>query len=225
VSGEVQRKVRESDIHEVLEILKAEVAKLREPAVTRVSRQRDPFKVLVSCVISLRTKDEVTGEASARLFEAASTPGDMAAIPESRIEKLIYPAGFYRVKARNIRELSRQILDRFDGKVPDTLEELLTLPGVGRKTANLVVSVGFGKPGICVDTHVHRISNRLGYVSTRTPKETEFALREKLPPEYWIYFNDLLVTYGQNICTPLSPFCSRCRLSHLCSRVGVERSR
>jgi endonuclease-3 len=217
--------LRESDIHEVLEILKTEVAKLREPAVARVSRQRDPFKVLVSCVISLRTKDEVTSEASARLFEAASTPRDVAGLPESRIEKLIYPAGFYRVKARNIREISRQILNKFDGKVPDTIEELLTLPGVGRKTANLVVSVGFGKPGICVDTHVHRISNRLGYVSTKTPKETEFALRKKLPPEYWIYFNDLLVTYGQNICTPVSPFCSRCRLSHLCSRVGVERSR
>jgi endonuclease-3 len=217
--------LREEDIHEMIGILREEVARLREPAVTRVSRQRDPYKVLISCVISLRTKDEVTGEASTRLFETAADASAMAGLPESRIEELIYPAGFYRVKARNIREISRRILNQYGGRVPDTIEELLTLPGVGRKTANLVVSVGFGKPGICVDTHVHRISNRLGYVSTRTPRETEFALRDKLPPEYWIDFNDLLVTYGQNICTPVSPHCSTCRLAPLCSRVGVERSR
>jgi len=217
--------VREEDIHEVIRLLREEVARLREPAVTRVSRSRDPFKVLVSCLISLRTKDEVTGEASARLFEAADTAERMANLTERKIEKLIYPAGFYRVKARNIREISRRVSREYGGRVPDTIDELLNLPGVGRKTANLVVSQGYGKPGICVDTHVHRISNRLGYVHTRTPKETEFALREKLPPEYWTDFNDLLVTYGQNVCTPVSPRCSICTLSELCDRVGVERSR
>jgi endonuclease-3 len=208
-----------------VQLLREEVAMLREPAVTKVSRQRDPFKVLISCVISLRTKDEVTDAASTRLFENADTAERMADLAESRIEKLIYPAGFYRVKARNIREISRRILGEYRGKVPDTIDELLTLPGVGRKTANLVVSLGYGKPGICVDTHVHRISNRLGYVSTRTPRETEFALREKLPGEYWLDFNDLLVTFGQHICTPISPHCSSCRLETLCDRVGVTRSR
>jgi len=217
--------MRNGEIHGMVRVLREEVAKLREPAVTTVSRQRDPFKVLVSCVISLRTKDEVTGEASARLFGTADTAERMAELPESRIEKLIYPAGFYRVKARNIREISRRIMNEYHGKVPDSIEELLKLPGVGRKTANLVVSLGYGKPGICVDTHVHRISNRLGYVHTKTPRETEFALREKLPPEYWIDFNDLLVTYGQNICTPVSPHCSTCSLEPLCDRVGVEKSR
>jgi endonuclease-3 len=217
--------VKDESIHRIVQLLREEVDRLREPAVTRVSRQRDPFKVLISCVISLRTKDEVTGEASARLFEAADTAERMAELPESRIEELIYPAGFYRVKARNIREISRRVTGEYSGRVPDTIDELLTLPGVGRKTANLVVSMGYGKPGICVDTHVHRISNRFGYVRTRTPKETEFVLREKLPPEYWMDFNDLLVTYGQNICTPVSPRCSICRLQPLCDRVGVERSR
>jgi endonuclease-3 len=217
--------VEDEDIHQVIRLLRREVGRLREPAVTRVSRSRDPFKVLVSCVISLRTKDEVTGEASARLFEAADTAERMGNLTERKIEKLIYPAGFYRVKARNIREISRRITREYGGRVPDTIDELLTLPGVGRKTANLVVSVGYGKPGICVDTHVHRISNRLGYVRTRTPRETEFALRDKLPPKYWIDFNDLLVTYGQNICTPVSPRCSICGLAALCDRVEVERSR
>ena len=212
-------------IHEVIRILREEVASLREPAVTQVSRQRDPFKVLISCIISLRTKDEVTRESSLRLFEAADNPDKMSGLTEKRIEKLIYPAGFYRVKAKNIREISRRIANEYHDRVPDEIDELLKLPGVGRKTANLVVSMGFGKPGICVDTHVHRISNRLGYVRTKTPKETEFALRGKLPPQYWMDVNDLLVTYGQHICTPTSPYCSTCRLAPYCDRVGVERSR
>jgi endonuclease-3 len=217
--------VKDEAIHPVINILREEVAKLREPAVTQVSRQRDPFKVLISCIISLRTKDEVTGESSKRLFEVADDPFAMASLAQGRVEKLIYPAGFYRVKARNIREISRRIANDYGGKVPDEIDELLKLPGVGRKTANLVVSMGFGKPGICVDTHVHRISNRLGYVQTKTPKETEFALRDKLPPEYWMDVNDLLVTYGQNICTPISPHCSTCKLSPYCDRVGVTKNR
>jgi endonuclease-3 len=217
--------VKDETIHGVVRILREEVASLREPAVTQVSRQHDPFKVLVSCIISLRTKDEVTRESSLRLFEAADNPDRMSGLTEKRIEKLIYPAGFYRVKAKNIREISRIIANEYHGRVPDEIEELLKLPGVGRKTANLVVSMGFGKPGICVDTHVHRISNRLGYVQTKTPKETEFALRDKLPPQYWMDVNDLLVTYGQHICTPISPHCSACRLAPYCDRVGVGKSR
>ncbi len=217
--------MKDEMIHEVIRILREEVASLREPAVTQVSRQRDPFKVLISCIISLRTKDEVTRESSLRLFEAADNPDKMSGLTEKRIEKLIYPAGFYRVKAKNIREISRRIANEYHDRVPDEIDELLKLPGVGRKTANLVVSMGFGKPGICVDTHVHRISNRLGYVRTKTPKETEFALRGKLPPQYWMDVNDLLVTYGQHICTPTSPYCSTCRLAPYCDRVGVERSR
>lgn len=217
--------MKDEMIHEVIRILREEVASLREPAVTQVSRQRDPFKVLISCIISLRTKDEVTRESSLRLFEAADNPDKMSGLTEKIIEKLIYPAGFYRVKAKNIREISRRIANEYHDRVPDEIDELLKLPGVGRKTANLVVSMGFGKPGICVDTHVHRISNRLGYVRAKTPKETEFALRGKLPPQYWMDVNDLLVTYGQHICTPTSPYCSTCRLAPYCDRVGVERSR
>ena len=217
--------MKDEMIHEVIRIMREEVASLREPAVTQVSRQRDPFKVIISCIISLRTKDEVTRESSLRLFEAADNPDKMSGLTEKIIEKLIYPAGFYRVKAKNIREISRRIANEYHDRVPDEIDELLKLPGVGRKTANLVVSMGFGKPGICVDTHVHRISNRLGYVRTKTPKETEFALRGKLPPQYWMDVNDLLVTYGQHICTPTSPYCSTCRLAPYCDRVGVERSR
>ena len=217
--------MKDEMIHEVIRILREEVASLREPAVTQVSRQRDPFKVLISCIISLRTKDEVTRESSLRLFEAADNPDKMSGLTEKIIEKLIYPAGFYRVKAKNIREISRRIANEYHDRVPDEIDELLKLPGVGRKTANLVVSMGFGKPGICVDTHVHRISNRLGYVRTKTPKETEFALRGKLPPQYWMDVNDLLVTYGQHICTPISPYCSTCWLAPYCDCVGVERSR
>jgi endonuclease-3 len=208
-----------------MRILRAECARLDEPIVTEVSRDRDPFKVLISCVISLRTKDEVTRKSSMRLFKEGDTPQQLMRLLPAQIEKLIYPAGFYRVKARNIREISTRLIDEYGGRVPDSIDELLKLPGVGRKTANLVVTLGYGKQGICVDTHVHRISNRFGYVVTKTPEKTEFALREKLPAQYWIEYNDLLVTYGQNICTPISPHCSTCRLLACCDRVGVEKSR
>ena len=149
----------------------------------------------------------------------------MAALTPARIEKAIYPVGFYRTKARVVRDIARDLIARFDGRVPDDIDALLTLKGVGRKTANLVVTIGFGKPGICVDTHVHRISNRLGYVRTRTPDETEMALRAKLPRRYWIGYNDLLVTFGQNVCAPISPKCSACPVRALCRRVGVTTSR
>jgi endonuclease III len=188
-------------------------------------KSRDPFRVLISCLISLRTKDEVTGEASARLFRLATAPGRMADLPTATIARAIYPAGFYRTKATTIREICRVLLERHSGKVPDTMEELLALKGVGRKTANLVLTVGFGKPGICVDTHVHRISNRLGIVATKTPEQTEFALRQVLPPRHWIPYNDLLVTFGQNVCKPISPLCSRCPVAALCPQIGVGTRR
>ncbi len=192
---------------------------------TLARRTRDPFRVLVSGLISLRTKDEVTGEASARLFRLARTPRAMAGLPAARIASAIYPAGFYRTKGRTIKALSRTLLARHGGRVPDDLDTLLTLKGVGRKTANLVLTLGYGKPGICVDTHVHRINNRLGIVRTKTPEQTETALRKVLPPRYWITYNELLVRFGQNVCLPVSPFCSRCPVFDLCPRIGVTRHR
>jgi endonuclease-3 len=186
---------------------------------------RDPFRVLVACILSLRTQDTTTGPAAARLFALARTPVAMLRLSPRRIARTIYPVGFYRTKARVIRAICRDLLGRFDGRVPDDIETLLALPGVGRKTANLVVTMGYGKPGICVDTHVHRISNRLGWVRTRTPEETETALRARLPRRYWIGLNDLLVSFGQNVCLPLSPRCSTCPVRPLCRRVGVRRSR
>ena len=188
-------------------------------------RDRDPFRVLIACILSLRTQDTTTGPASDRLFAAAATPPAMLELPARRIAKLIYPVGFYRTKARVILGICRDLLERFGGRVPDTIDELLTLKGVGRKTANLVVTMGYGKPGICVDTHVHRISNRLGYVKTRNPEETEMALRGKLPRRYWIGYIDLLVSFGQNICVPISPRCSLCPVAALCRRVGVTTKR
>jgi endonuclease-3 len=186
---------------------------------------RDPFRILTACVLSLRTKDRTTAEASRRLFALASDPLSMLRLPLRVIERAIYPVGFYRTKAKQIRKICRRLLDVYSGRVPDSIEELLTLTGVGRKTANLVVTVGYGKPGICVDIHVHRISNRWGYVRTETPEQTEQALRRKLPARYWITFNDLLVPFGQNICQPVSPWCSRCKLEKYCDRVGVTKSR
>jgi len=188
-------------------------------------RRRDPFRVLIACLLSLRTKDETTGPAAERLFALADTPAVMLRLPAPAIERAIFPVGFYRTKARVILGVCRDLLEHFGSRVPDTIDELLTLKGVGRKTANLVVTVGFGKPGICVDIHVHRISNRLGYVRTRAPEETEVALRARLPRRYWIGYNDLLVSFGQNVCLPVSPKCSSCPVRGLCPRVGVTRSR
>ena len=188
-------------------------------------KKRDPFKVLVSCILSLRTLDKTTGEASERLFKLAPDIRSMAKLPLSKIEKAIYPVGFYRVKAQQIRELCSTIISRYGSTVPDDLDVLLTLRGVGRKTANLVLTLGYKKPGICVDTHVHRITNRWGYVKTKTPEKTEFALRKKLPQQYWLDINGLLVTFGQNICRPLSPLCSQCSIALFCDREGVTTSR
>jgi endonuclease III len=218
--------LQDRDIHAVMKILATEVKKFTVPVVTEISStHRDPFHVLVSTILSLRTKDETTREASRRLLKKAPTPESLLVLPEQAVQRLIYPVGFYKSKAKVLRGIARDLLDHHGGRVPDQLDELLKFKGVGRKTANLVLTRGYAKPGICVDTHVHRISNRMGYVTTRTPRETEFALRDKLPSKYWIVYNDYLVAYGQNICKPVSPFCSRCLLGPYCEKRGVGRHR
>lgn len=210
-------------IDRALSILRREARHWKVPAVGAVAGK--PFAVLVSTLISLRTKDAVTFPATARLLALADTPQTLAALDVRAIEKAIYPASFFRVKARTLKNAARDLLDRFDGRVPDDVETLCTLKGVGRKTANLVVTLGWNKPGICVDTHVHRISNIWDYVRSRTPDDTERALRRKLPAKHWMTYNDLLVAFGQNLCVPVSPLCSRCALAGLCPRRGVKRSR
>jgi endonuclease-3 len=214
------------DIHSVIAILRQEVRQWQSPAVTIVSqREGDPFKVLISCILSLRTQDTTTGPASERLFALAATPDTMMLLSKDEIEAAIYPVGFYRNKAGQIIDICRQLVADYDGKVPEEIDQLLMFKGVGRKTANLVVTLGYGKPGICVDTHVHRICNRWGYIATRTPDETEKVLRQCLPSEYWLGINDLLVTFGQNLCRPLSPYCSRCRIAVSCKKLGVSSFR
>jgi len=219
--------LKESErIRKIVEILREEKKKWNVPIVTLMSQTgSDPFKILVATVLSLRTKDEVTAKVAERLFQVADTPEKLLKLEEDEIASLIYPVGFYRRKAKNLKEIAKILIEKYGGKVPDDLEELLKLPGVGRKTANLVITLGYGKPGICVDTHVHRIMNRLGYVKTKTPEETEFALREKLPREFWIEINDLLVSLGQHICHPTSPKCSQCPIEPYCPKIGVKRSR
>ena len=206
--------------------LTQQVRSLRIPWMDQMSAEdRDPFKILISCILSLRTQDKTTAEASQRLFRLAQTPGEMSRLATEKIQKAIYPVGFYRVKAQRIRDLSKEIEGKYDGKVPDTIEELLRLKGVGRKTANLVVTLGYDQPGICVDTHVHRITNRWGLIRTQNPAQTEFALREVLPLRYWKKLNGYLVAFGQGVCKPISPLCSRCKISAFCARTGVGRSR
>ena len=218
--------MKNRDIHKVVAILKEKITSWKNPAVKEISEvTRDPFRVLISCLLSSRTKDTTTEEASKKLFSLASSPQGLAQLAVAEIEKAIYRVGFYRVKARAIKESCHTVVEKYQGKVPQSLEELLKLKGVGRKTANLVISLGFNKPGICVDTHVHRISNRLGYVKTNSPAQTEQALRTKLPKEYWIIFNSLLVPMGQNICTPISPKCSICPIERYCDQAGVIKYR
>lgn len=212
-------------IDRVFEILSREVGALHEPIVGKVAREGDPYKVLISTMLSLRTKDATTEQACSKLFAIASSPEEITRTPLDVIERAIFPVGFYKTKARSIRETSRIILEKFGGTVPSDMDQLLGLPGVGRKTANLVIILGFDDMGICVDTHVHRISNRWGYVSTKTPEATEMKLREILPERYWKDINNFLVPYGQYVCLPVSPFCSKCKLFSLCGRIGVKSSR
>ena len=199
---------------------------LPDPSVTLVGKRwKSPFLVLVSCILSLRTKDVTTLPASERLFKLADTPQKMLTLTVRQIEEAIYPVGFYKTKARNILGICRDIIERFSDQVPSDINRLMTMKGVGRKTANLVLTEGFRIPAMCVDTHVHRISNRFGYVHTKTPEETEMALRKKLPKKHWMDYNCLLVTWGQNICRPISPLCSQCGCEKYCQRKGVLQSR
>lgn len=218
--------VTNRNIHIVIPRLKEAMKHLPDPSVTLVGKRwKTPFHVLISCLLSLRTKDETTLPASERLFALADSPETLLKIPEQTIAKTIFPVGFYKTKARTILGICRDILEKFEGKVPSTMDELLTLKGVGRKTANLVLTEGFAIPAMCVDTHVHRISNRFGYVQTKTPEETETALRAKLPKQYWMEYNAMLVTWGQNVCKPISPFCSRCPVVQYCAQAGVTTRR
>jgi endonuclease III len=207
----------DTHISRIIRLLEKETARYRIPVVSAVARNdKDPFLILVSCILSLRTRDQIAVIASDRLFKRAATPGRIARLRLPALEALIHSVNFYRTKARAIREAARRIEKEFAGKVPGTLEELLSFKGVGRKTANLVLGLGFGIPAICVDTHVHRISNRLGWVMTRTPEETEKALERILSRRYWIRINELLVMFGQNLCYPVRPACGRCPLCAQC---------
>lgn len=210
----------------VLSILKKESKTWDVPIVTLIADQTaDPFRVLITTILSLRTKDETTTEAARRLFARAATPDEILSIPQEDLASIIYPVGFYKQKAKSIHAVCRILIEEHEGLVPADLDTLLTFPGVGRKTANLVLTLGFGIDAICVDTHVHRISNRFGYVRTKTPEETEFALRDVLPREWWIPINDILVAFGQSLCRPVSPWCSRCPVEHYCGKVQVDKHR
>lgn len=215
------------ELHIAFPILKKQVSGLDVPWLEQMvnNTKRDPFKVLISCILSLRTQDKTTGEASERLFHLAGDVKSLSRLSVSKIEKAIYPVGFYKTKAVRIKELCNVLINEFNSKVPDSLNELLALKGVGRKTANLVITLGYKKPGICVDTHVHRITNRWGFVRTTTPDKTEFALRGKLPRKYWLTINGLLVAFGQGICKPISPWCSKCSIYKFCKRAGVKSHR
>lgn len=209
----------------VIEVLERESLKWDSPLVSMIAeRTRSPYKVLISTLLSSRTKDEVTRGATERLFRLGDNPKKMLKVSVEDVEKSIYPVGFYREKAVRILKISKILVERYGGRVPQSLEELLELPGVGRKTANLVLQEAFGIPAICVDTHVHRIVNRLGYVATKNPRETEFELREKLPLKWWMPLNRILVAFGKKICRPIAPLCHSCPVKDLCEKVGVKQS-
>jgi endonuclease-3 len=215
-----------ANVEPVMRALARAIDGLELPAVEKISesQQEDPFQVLIATLLSARTQDATTLAASTRLFKVARTPQTMAKLTVRRIEKLIYPVSFYKHKARHVKETCRILVERFDGGVPGTMEELLTLPGVGRKTANLVLILAFkSRKNICVDTHVHRISNRLGWVRTRTPEETERALYDATDHRWWPLINLYMVTWGQNVCRPLYPRCPECVVRPMCARVGVTR--
>lgn len=213
----MSKKFNDEDIHKVVELLK-DAKQQQSDFVGLMDSFNDPFLVLISCILSLRTNDKTTYPATLRMLELGRAPQDFAKCDIEKLEKTIYPVGFYTNKAKQIIELSKEIVEKHNGKVPDTIEELVKFNGVGRKTANLTVARGFNKPAICVDVHVHRIFNRMGYVKTKNPEETEFALREKLPLQYWIDINTLIVTHGQNVCKPQKPLCSICPVKKYCAQ-------
>lgn len=204
-------------IDEIVNILK-NAKQPKSDFVVLMDNFKNPYLVLIACILSLRTNDKTTYPATLRMLELAKTPKDMKQVKIEDLAQAIYPVGFYENKAKQIIELSKTIDEELDGKVPDEIDELVKFRGVGRKTANLVLSLGFNKPAICVDVHVHRIFNRLGYIKTKTPEETEFALRKKLPEKYWIDINTLLVTHGQNVCKPIKPKCAECPISAYCAK-------
>ena len=206
------------DIDKVVQKLK-DAKQQKSEFVNLMDSFNNPYLVLIACILSLRTNDRTTYPATLRMLELAKTPEEMKNVKVEDLAQAIYPVGFYENKAKQIIELSRKIVDELDGKVPDEIEELCKFKGVGRKTANLVLARGFNKPAICVDVHVHRIFNRLGYVKTKTPEETEFALREKLPLKHWIDINTLIVTHGQNVCKPIKPNCSECPIEEYCAKL------
>ncbi|ARN56204.1 endonuclease III domain-containing protein [Sedimentisphaera salicampi] len=217
---------KEIDIASLMESLRISFDNYQIPIVTLIAvQEKDPFKVLISTMLSSRTKDQTTAAASKRLYERANTPQELAELPESEIEKLIYPVGFWRTKAPRIKAAAQKLIDSFNGQVPQSIEELMSFEGVGRKTANLVLGEAFRKEAICVDVHVHRISNRLGIIETKTPYETEQMLEEVLPKKHWIRYNTYIVAHGQQICKPISPICSQCPITAFCKRIGVEKSR
>ena len=212
-----------SDLPAVHKILKQEFEKKQAPVVDLVKAQtNDPFKILTATILSARTKDDTTSAACKKLFAVVSTPDDLKKLSVKEIEKLIFPVGFYHNKAKYLSELPDALDRLYDGKIPDTIDELCKLPGVGRKTANLVLTMAFNKPAMCVDIHVHRISNRFGLLSTKTPLETEMKLREILPKKYWMTWNSYLVSYGQTICSPINPKCDKCKIKKYCSRKNVK---
>ena len=218
--------MKKKQIYDLMDILEKEYENWDAPVVTLMAnRGASAFEILVSTILSLRTKDETTVEASKRIDAVAANPYDMDKLEEEEIQKLIYPVGFYKRKSTQLKKISQILIEKYDGEVPKTLEELLELPGVGRKTANLVLVEGHRLEGLCVDTHVHRISNRLGYIKTKTPDETEFALRDQLPKKYWVNYNEILVAFGQLLCRPISPHCSKCPVAEICKRVGVDKHR
>ena len=207
-----------TDIDKIVKLLK-DAKQPQSEFVKLMDSFKNPYLVLIACILSLRTNDKTTFPATLRMLELAKTPKEMKNVSVEDLSKAIYPVGFYENKARQIIELSKTIDEELGGKVPGEIEDLIKFKGVGRKTANLVLSLGFNKPAICVDVHVHRIFNRLGYIKTKTPEETEFALREKLPQKYWIDINTLLVTHGQNVCKPIKPKCSECPIARYCAKI------
>lgn len=215
-------------VDELFKLLKKGLRKFETPVINRAKRDIDdtPFNTLISCVLSLRTKDNVTEQASLRLLKKYNTPEKILTLSEKRISELIYPVGFYKTKAKRLKEISKTLIDDYSSKVPEDFDELLKLKGVGRKTANIVMVYGHKKTGyLPIDTHCHKIPNRLGWIKTKTPEETEVALRKILPEKYWDDFNDLFVTFGQNICVPISPFCSKCPIEKYCKKINVKSSR
>ncbi len=217
--------MKKFDINFALKSIDTAIKEWTVPYLSLTHIKRDPFKTLIACILSLRTKDEATYKASEALFKKADTPKTMIKLGSDKIAKLIYPVGFYNRKSVQIISICKSLIENFNGIVPDEIDELLTLDGVGRKTANLVVTEAYNKLGICVDTHVHRITNRWGYINSKTPDETEKKLRIKLQKKYWIDINRLLVTYGQGRCFPISPKCSECEIFSICKRNGVKKWR